>query len=166
MEVRMRTISLRGGYEAIVDDDDYERLSRYPWHADKRGKLIYARSARKVDGKIKYFLMHREVLSAAAGVMLDHRNRNGLDNRRENLRECTRSQNMVNKGLTRANTSGYCGATFNPRSRRHPWRATIRWKSVIYHLGSFATPEEAARAYDAKAVELHGEFACLNFPID
>ena len=91
--------------------------------------------------------------------IVDHINQDPLDNRRQNLRLATRSQNAANLGPYANNTSGYKGVDFN----RGKWRARITQDGVRYFLGTFDTAEDAARAYDQKALELFGEFASLNF---
>jgi hypothetical protein len=92
----------------------------------------------------------------------DHKNGNGLDNQRKNLRSATRPQNLWNKGRRSDNTTGFKGVT----KEAHGWRAVIKANGKRRHLGYFTSPELAARAYDAAAVEMHGEFARLNFPDD
>lgn len=112
--------------------------------------------------------MHRLILGLVPGdgLVVDHRNGNGLDNRRCNIRTATRSNNQHNQRLGRANnTSGYKGVTRRRGPcRRKPWRACIRHERRTVFIGHFATPEAAAAAYDRKAAELFGEFASLNFP--
>lgn len=96
-------------------------------------------------------------------MITDHRDRNGLNCTRANLRIATYAQNSSNIPISRRNVSGYKGVA---PDRQHPalWRAEICAKNKLYRLGSFATAEEAARVYDAAARRLHGEFAYLNFP--
>ena len=92
--------------------------------------------------------------------VVDHINHDPLDNHRHNLRLATRSQNAANVGPYANNTSGYKGVDFN----QGKWRARITQHGKRHFLGTFDTAEEAARAYDSKALELFGEFASLNFP--
>lgn len=106
--------------------------------------------------------MHREIMVAPSGQYVDHVNGNKLDNRRENLRMCSNSQNMANRRAPRVNRSGFKGVHFFKRDGT--WRAAITQDYKTKHIGYYATPEEAARAYDIKARELFGEFAQLNFP--
>jgi len=158
-----REIELTQGQVALVDDEDYERIiDQGPWFADwnAKRKVYYAstRTRRKDGHKKKY--MHRLIMDAPANKQVDHKNKCTLDNRKDNLRICTQSENMSNRGPTRANTSGYKGVYFCTWVNR--WRAGIRKNGKTYHLGRFDTPEEAAEAYNHVAMEYHGEFAVLN----
>ena len=115
--------------------------------------------------------MHREITNAPKGMQVDHINGNTLDNRKENLRVCTRSQNMMNRGKQNNNKSGYKGVSYMKKKDPNyeypkPWRAQIKCPTnqKVIHLGCYKYPEQAARAYDKKAIELFGEYAQLNFP--
>jgi len=112
------------------------------------------------------FLAHRLAWFYVNGVwpdgMIDHVNQDQSDNRIENLRIATKSQNMANDGPRATNTSGYRGVTFD--KKRGKWVAMITKDYKVLHLGRFLDREDAARAYDAAAISLFGEFACLNFP--
>jgi hypothetical protein len=156
----VRGIKLTQGKVAIVDDEDYEDLSKYPWRYNK--KLGYAMGHVTIDEKDKTVYMHRFITNAPRNVMVDHENRNKLDNRKSNLRVATGSQNQCNRELPKNNKSGYKGVSFNLSKQR--WRAYIRFNKKCKMLGSFNTAEEAALAYDQAARHLHGDFAFLNFP--
>jgi hypothetical protein len=151
-----REIALSRGMVALVDDADYERaVGEGSWVAAPNGRTIYA--MRRVGSTTH--LMH----SFLTGMSLvDHRNGNGLDNRRANLRETTHAQNMANKRLYKNSTSGFKGVTQRKRDGR--WQAQIQCDKKHYHLGYFDTAEQAARAYDAAASLHFGEFARPNFP--
>lgn len=159
----VKEIPLHGKYGegrfAIVDDDDYEILKDYKWYVGTHG---YAQRCKYKNGRTEAILMHRVILNARDGELVDHINGNKLDNRKENLRIANQAQNMRNCGIRATNTSGYKGVRFHKASKK--WKAEITKDYKNYHIGMFDTPEEAARAYDAKAVELFGEFAKLNFP--
>ena len=155
----IRYIPLTRGKFAIVDAADYERLSKHKWLAsgdEQRG--FYA--ARRVGNKL--VLMHRVIMNAPEGTVVDHINGNSLNNRRGNLRLCTQKQNSRNARSSRHSTSRFKGVYFHKQTGK--WVATIGYNGKTIHLGSFDDEIEAAKAYDRKARELFGEFAYLNFP--
>ena len=154
----MKEIPLTKGYVALVDDEDFEALSAYRWHALKgRNGKKYAISYPRRSGKTIYVYMHRLVLRAAPGILVDHINHNGLDNRRVNLRLATNAENSANRVKPACNTSGYKGVF--PCTTGGRWFARVQKK----YLGTFPTPESAARAYDTAATKMYGEFALKNF---
>ena len=106
-------------------------------------------------------LMHRVIMQAPKGMVIDHKNSNTLDNRKENLRLCTQSENMKNM-RSGSNKHGYRGVS---KTSPGTFNAAIRVNGTPKYLGSFRTLEDAARAYDVAAIREHGEFAKLNFPI-
>ena len=166
----MRKIKLTKGYYALVDNKDYARVSQYRWCVcvDKRkdGSVKNVYAVRKVykhgDRKGKHQSMHRLVLELTdPHVKADHKDGNGLNNRRLNLRKANSGNNAHNQRLHSNNTSGYKGVSW--LSAHNAWRAMIRCNRVDKHLGYFSTAKKAALAYDAKARELFGEFAYTNF---
>ncbi len=162
----MKEIYLTQGKIAIVDEEDYKWLSQWTWsHCPNRKKDGYAQRAIYLGaGKCRTVYMHRLIMNATDAIEVDHINQNGLDNRRCNLRFAD-SQNQFNRNKQKNNTSGYKGVwKKQDQHRKNPWFADIKCQNKRIRLGGFTTAEEAARAYDEKAKELHGEFACLNFP--
>ena len=159
-----RRIPLTKGKYAIVDADDYYRLAGYKWHARKAYYTYYAsrNSPRRPGVKSKPILMHREVLTVAAGLVVDHINRNGLNNRKANLRPATFSQNNYNRRKNLKPTSSKYKGVY--RHRHKKWRAMIKVNKKNMHLGSFDDEAEAARAYDEAARKYHGDFAVTNLP--
>ena len=155
----MKEIKLTPNKVALVDDEDYDLVSSMKWHLDKG----YARHAQRINGKVKHIFMHRLILNAInSDLYVDHINKNTLDNRKSNLRLCTMSQNSANRKPY--GKSNFLGVSILNNGKYRQIIANIRKNKVQYLLGSFATEEEAAMAYDKAAIELHGEFARLNFP--
>lgn len=151
------TIPLTRGMFATVDASDFQWLSQWKWYVRSTYGLFYP--ARKIDGRPVE--MHRLILPAKVGLMVDHKNGDGLDNRRANLRYATNSQNQQNRHRLVRNTSGYRGVTWHKQAKR--WQAGIALDGRRYYLGLFLSPVDAARAYDAQAREFFGEFARPNF---
>ncbi len=153
----VRYIALSKGKFAIVDKADYEWLSQYKWCVSIAGTKMYA--CRREDGKT--ILMHRFIMNAPQDLVVDHIDGNGLNDRRNNLRLCTPTQNRYNCRVW-TGTSKYKGVYRDRKSGK--WVANICYKRRCIYLGAYDSEAEAARAYDRKAVELFGEFAYLNFP--
>ena len=158
---KYRTIPLTKGNVAIVDEADYEWLSQFNWSTCTSTKgLPYAGRTVRVDGKPYTLLMHRLIMGATERQEVDHWDGNRLNNSRDNLRWCTRSQNQQNRGKTNKNTSDSKGV-YHVRGR---WIVAIRIDGRLAHIGSFATQEEAVAVYKVKAAEVHGKFAFDNRP--
>jgi hypothetical protein len=148
----MKTIELTQGQVAIVDDEDYEVLNRYNWYARNSKNTHYA--VRVIWGEGTVY-MHRFILTPSAEQQVDHINGNGLDNRRENLRICTRSQNQHNRKKGQRNSSGFKGVS----KKGNKWQANIGRDRKQIYLGIFDTPDAAHEAYVKAAKDIHGEFA-------
>jgi hypothetical protein len=149
------------GMFAVVDADDAPRVMQFNWRAVKDYNTFYAYrriplSQRGTGASCQ--AMHRLILDANPGTMVDHANQNGLDNRRENIRIATNSQNQAN-GCHRKNASGFRGV----RKSGSRWAAQIRSGGKPVRLGTFDTAIAAANAYDTAAREVFGEFATTNF---
>lgn len=144
---------------AIVDEEDYARLAENDWqYYENKSKNCYA--VRMEVRKIVY--MHRVIMNAEAGFIVDHINHNGLDNRKSNLRLATPAENTHNKRKTkRATTSKYKGVSL--RKNENKWVAHIDYQCRRIHLGYFKDEEEAAKAYDKAAKIYYGRFAAPNF---
>lgn len=144
---------------AIIDDEDYVLLSNYIWYAKKDKNSWYAAANKYDEAKHTIIKMHQIILGKRKGYVIDHINGNGLDNRKENLRFVTRSQNKMNQQNTYG-SSKYKGVSWHKNAKK--WTSYIRHNGKLTHLGLFSSEEEAARAYDSKAKELFKEFASLN----
>ncbi len=146
---------------ALIDDEDFELVSKYKWNASKNRKSFYAGTdIRMPDGSWKRLLMHRLVMNAKAGQQVDHIHHLTLDNRKSELRLCTNIQNHYNSSTPVNNTSGYKGVSWCTFTRK--WEVRIRVSSRRVYLGRYADKESAYAAYCAAAIKYHGEFACLN----
>ena len=148
----------------IVEPADYYKFGKFNWIFIRCNKKPYAVSEFKIGPhKTKRMYLHRAIMKPPKRRLVDHRNNDGLDNRRANLRLATRSQNMMNRSKTkRETTSKYIGVSFDKDCKR--WRAAIRVCYKQRWLGSFKNEVDAAHVYDAAAKKYHKEFARLNFP--
>lgn len=155
----MKTLQLSQGKIAKVDDDDFEWLSRWKWHMHNRGYAV--RNALLNESGPKSIRMHRAIMNAPEGVEVDHIDHDKLNNQKNNLRLCTRAENMGNTLIRKDNTSGYKGVDFYKKYKR--WRAKIRKDNQLIHIGFFDDPISAAKAYDEMAKKLFGQFANINF---
>jgi len=155
-------IPLRPKGTAIIDAEDADKVLPYKWRIISGGYA--ARCRRRADGPGPFYIrLHAVILGEPSeGTEPDHISGNRLDNRKQNLRPATRSQNLMNKGMQSNNQSGYRGVHWFKHASL--WTAKIQKNRQVTHLGYFHTPEEAAHAYDGAARELFGEFARLNFP--
>lgn len=150
---------LRTRGETILDLTDWLAVKYFNWRSHPCG---YATVQKRTDGNRRHVLLHREILGFPSGDV-DHINRWKTDNRRQNLRPVTRSQNCLNRSAKRAFL--YKGVTrANPRLSTERWRARVWNGSKLVAVGTFSTAHEAAEAYDKAAFNLWGEFAVLNFP--
>ena len=158
----MRTIPLTQGKVALVDDADFERLNRHKWCAYKSHTGWYAvRNSVSQDGKRTQIQMHREILQTLTGMETDHKDHDGLNNQRSNLRMATHSENQHNRKKQKGTTSQYKGVHWNRHAAR--WQGRIGVKNQHIHLGYFLSQIEAAIAYDKAANQYFGKFARLNF---
>jgi hypothetical protein len=161
-EDSVREIPLTQGKVALVDEEDYERVSARPWFAVKDEKVNRTNwYARTRDGA-RHISLHRFILGAERGIQIDHKDGDGLNCRRENLRIATHGQNMQNRSKG-SGSSRFKGVTWWSLNGVGRWRAQIGYDGTMHHIGLFNSEEEAARAYDAKAREHFGEFARTNF---
>ena len=142
------------GAKFLIEEEDLHLVDPYNWHIDKRG---YIYRHRWIDGKDKPLRLHRVIVDAPQGMDVDHINKVRHDNRRSNLRVCTRQQNIFNSKIKSNNTTGYKGVSL----KRNKYRARIRIGGKEINLGCFKTAKEASEAYDAAVVHHHKEFAYL-----
>ena len=144
--------------EILFDLDDYEKIKDYCWKIEKPGKTYKRVSARSKEDSHSPIRLHRLIMGVNdPNIQIDHINRNPLDNRKENLRICSMQENLFNRAAyNKYKVKGVW------RNRQNKYQASIRKDGHVYYLGTFPTIKEASDAYDKKAIELFGEFACLN----
>lgn len=146
----MKEIPVTGGYVALVDDEDYDRVSAHRWRYDAGRHTMYAKS--EINGKtmgMHYFITGRK--------FTDHRDGNGLNNQKANLRKANRSLQRANSVHNHELPRGV-----SKKKDRNKWQAQIRVRGKLKYLGAFDSVEEAAAAYDKEARKHFGEFATLN----
>src|SRR5690606_29779103 len=155
----MASISLNDDTVTMVDDADHDRVEPYDWFLSGSG---YAAGFVPVEGKFKLIYLHRFLLNAQPGEIVDHINGCALDNRRANLRLVTSEQNGQNKRLSALSATGLKGVGWHKARRKY--HARIQLQGIRYHLGFFEDAPSAAQAYAAAARVLFGAFAVLNYP--
>ena len=158
-------VPLSLGYCAVIDEADWPLVKGFAWKAaeTKPGSgRVYAIAFPRENGRQKTIYMHRLLAGASGrGQQVDHADRDTLNNRRGNLRICSNAQNMHNSWIGKRNKSGYKGVCWCSFTSR--WKAQIRVNGRKMFLGRYNSAEDAARAYDAAARDLSGEFARVNF---
>ncbi|GAA2696364.1 AP2 domain-containing protein [Actinoplanes palleronii] len=160
----MAELILPSGHIALVDDADLPLVTApgLRWHLTPASKdKNYVGRRWREDGRYRKQRLHSFLTGWS---LVDHINGDGMDNRRANLRPATHSQNNCNKGSMRTASSQHKGVSLISRRKSRPWLAQIKKDRRYFYLGYFDSQDDAARAYDAAARELHGEFAHLNFP--
>jgi hypothetical protein len=147
---------LPGGFRLLVDAADRDLADSSTWHPVTKRKCVYAvRYSRP-----RSLYLHQLLVAVGPDQQVDHRNHDGLDNRRSNLRISTRSQNQANRRIPRNNTSGFKGVSWDRTNRK--WQANITINNRQIKLGRYIDAVDAAVAYNAAAIEAWGEFALLN----
>ena len=162
----MKEIPLTQGKVTIVDEENFEKLSKYKWCALKKGangkyghtavRNVLNKHTRKSD----MILMHRLILNCPIGKQVDHINGDQLDNRKQNLRICTPSQNQHNKPKNRNNTSGFKGVTWSKSCNK--WQSAICVNGKMIFLGVFSEKIDAYYAYCEASKKYHGDFSNVN----
>jgi hypothetical protein len=154
----VKEITLSDNTSVLVDDDDYERLSQWKWSANGNGYAV--RNERYEPKKYRKQYLHRAIMNAKPGEIVDHINGNTLDNRKDNLRICDLRGNAQNSRGKKRMYSQYKGVSFD--KRRQKWVAQISVDTKNVSLGGFTVELDAALAYNKAATEHYGEFAQIN----
>lgn len=157
----MKEIPLTQGFVALVDDSDFDRVSAHKWCVSKTPRNFYAKRAfPKGDGTQGWIRLHQFLMPGVKEI--DHRDGNGLNNCRDNLRPCNRRQNQQAHKRKRADvTSKYRGVSWHPKVKK--WQASLSVNGKTVYLGIFTREEDAARAYDAAVIKRDPQFFSLNF---
>lgn len=159
-----REIPLTHGFVAIVDDGDYDRLIIYKWHVKHGPRTSYASRTKyeHLNGRKQFttIRMHADILGKKSGFVVDHISRDGLDNRRCNLRWATKSQSCMNR-ISKNHAIGSKGVSVRDGGK---YRARIQKFGESINLGNFTTKEEAVCAYNNAAIKIHGAYAVINIP--
>jgi hypothetical protein len=142
---------------ALVDDEDYPKVSKHKWFVIQRGKSEHACRTVIENGNKRTEYLHRALLNPNSNEVVDHINGNGLDNQKANLRLCTKQQNSWNSDKNTKNVSGYKGVSFEKTTGK--WRVRIRKDGKSYSYGLYEQAEEASKVYLEKAQELFGQYA-------
>lgn len=155
----MKEIELTQSLTCLIDDGDFSIISAHKWYAKKHGNIFYAyTNLTDSNGKRFSMAMHRLLLNPSSLEQVDHKDRNGLNNCRSNIRICSRSENMINRVLK--NSTGFRGVFLIRKTGRFTGAIQVGKKRI--RVGCFKTAKEAAAAYNVKAKEMHGAFAVLN----
>ena len=164
----MKEIILTQGKVSLVDDEDYDYINQFKWHALKQDKGFYAGRKIRINGKRKYLFIHQIICPVSKGLEVDHIDHNGLNNQKYNLRSATHAQNMHNSSQNQSNsgkqinnTSGYKCVFWHKKNKK--WFVQIGKDNKIYFLGYFIDPIEGAKTYDVAAVLLFEDYCLLNF---
>ena len=153
----MKTLKLSTGEIVFVDDEDFEKLNKFRWYRWSRKGCSYAIG--RMGGR-RMLKMHNVVTPPPLGREVDHKDRNGLNNQKSNLRFANRSQNNANN--TSWSKWGFKGVSFHRNCPNRPFFVRCALKGKVYYDSSFSTPIEAAKAYNRLALKLYGKFANLN----
>lgn len=149
-------VPLTKGYEAVIDAADVSLVDGFSWYANVQPRAVYAARTDRSSHKPRTVTLHRLLADDPVGMEVDHRDADGLNNRRDNLRVATTAQNQHNARISKRNTSGLKGVTFN--KDRGKWQAKIMRDRKRHHIGYFGCPTTAHFAYVKASRLLHGEF--------
>ncbi len=157
----MKELELNEGKKAVVDDSEYGHLIKFHWYVDQNGYVVRRDRGKKSE---RTFYMHRQIMGDPKYLVVDHVDRNPLNNSISNLRLCFQKNNSTNRiGWAKKSTSPYKGVFYRGnRKQKNPWVASITYERKQHHLGQFPDSRSAAKAYNKAARKYHGEFALLN----
>jgi hypothetical protein len=154
-------LELNKGQTCQIDKEDLWKIARYTWFARLIAGRPYVMTSAYENGRHKRIMLHRLIMDAQKGVVVDHINGDGLDNRKSNLRICSHRQNILNQKKSKLGSSQFKGVRRYVRFNKWGAQITVHGKQI--HLGVFETEDEAARAYDEASLKYFGDFSRLNF---
>lgn len=158
----MKIIKLNKGFKTIVDDEDYIKFKDYNWTTLHKGNTVYVRRWENVNGKNTTICLHREILNITnPNIVVDHIDGNGLNNQKSNIRICSQIQNTRNRPGNLNSTCRYKGVSLS--KNRKKFISQLGFEGKVYYLGTYDTPEEAAKIFDSAARFYQKEFAFVNF---
>jgi hypothetical protein len=149
-------VPLTQGFESVIDSSDIHLIEGFNWYAMRQKQTVYAFRNEIIDGKASLVSIHRTIAGHPHGMQVDHRDGNGLNNRKSNLRIATHQQNNLNRRFSEKNSSGLKGVSWC--KERNKWLSQIQIAGKSFNLGRFDTKEDAYNAYCAYSKKLHGEF--------
>ena len=153
----VREVPVSGGRTALIDEADYESIQHWKWSSCRKRHTFAVYRAVLEQGKSRRIYLSRFIMQAPSGLFVDHENGDGLDNRRDNLRLCTHTENNRHRCRPQStNTSGHRGVFWERGAKK--WRAQLSVNNRNVHLGMFLTVEDAGNAYRQAAVSRYGEF--------
>ena len=153
----MAFLTLTNGSQVEVEDDDFEHVEQWVWYPHPDG---YAQRGIQVEKQLVMNLLHREIMGAKEGELVDHRDRNMSRCVRRNLRIVTHRQNLMNRSPNKRSSSGYRGVSWNPQ--REKWAVRVILDKRVFFFGYYDDPEEAAYVWDQCALQLYGAYAYRN----
>lgn len=160
----MKRIPLTQNKFSLVDDSVFDELMAFKWHAHFDGRNFYAERKKSIGGgKQKTIKMHSVIMNPKKGMIIDHIDGNGLNNQKENLRICTKSQNGINRGKQKNNKSGFKGVYLRKNIKSLKFIAAARYHNKNIYLGTYDDAKKAAAVYDSFVRSKFGNFATLNF---
>lgn len=160
----MKEIKFKNGLRAFIDDEDFELVDKFTWYCEAHGRTFrsFAVKDKNIEGKRtrKKIFLHRFILKAEKGQIIDHIDGNALNNQRSNLRFCTHAQNIMNGPRRLGSSSKYLGVSWYKLNGK--WKSQIQHNGKNFHIGTYDSEIEAALAYNVAASFAFREFARLN----
>ncbi len=156
----MKKILLTQNQYTIIDNEDFKKVNQFKWSLDKCNNYFYVRRLKQKNNIKTKIYLHRFIMNCPDNMQIDHINHNTLDNRKCNLRICTKSQNQINRLKRKNCSSKYKGVYLHKQNQK--WISEINYLGKKIYLGCFKTEKEAAKVYNKIVKKYHGEYVYLN----